>query len=205
MRIELYIAFILATTLLMLIPGPNVALIVANSVAHGSRYGLLTVAGTSSAMVIQLFLTGLGMSEMLGNLAHLFEWLRWVGVAYLIYLGAKQWLAPPVDLTKTQPQGKSVRTIYWRGFLVSLTNPKTLLFFGAFFPQFLVPNGTTMTGQILLLSATFLLLAIILDGAWAILAGQVRALLATRGRLRNRLSGGMLIGAALGLAVARKR
>src|ERR1700722_8629688 len=142
MHAELYFAFILATTVLILIPGPNVALIVANSIAYGYRYGLLTVAGTSSAMVIQLTLTGLGMSEMLGNVAHLFEWVRWIGVAYLAYLGIKQWLATPVDLTNTPPQAKSVRTIFLRGFLVSLTNPKTLLFFSAFFPQFLVANET---------------------------------------------------------------
>jgi threonine/homoserine/homoserine lactone efflux protein len=88
----------------------------------------------------------------------------------------------PVDLTKIRPQVKSIRAIYWRGFLVSLTNPKTLLFFGAFFPQFIVRRGTAIGGQIFLLSATFLVLAIVLDGAWAILAGHVRTLLATRGR-----------------------
>jgi homoserine/homoserine lactone efflux protein len=204
MHAELYIAFVIATTILMLIPGPNVALIVANSVAHGPRYGLLTVAGTSSAMVIQLALTGLGMSEVLGNLAHVFECVRWIGVIYLIYLGVKQWMAVPVDLSRVRPQRKSVRAIYLRGFLVSLTNPKTLLFFGAFFPQFLIPGGS-MGEQIVLLSVTFLLLAILLDGSWAILAGRLRTLLARRGRLRNRLSGGMLAGAGLGLALARRR
>jgi threonine/homoserine/homoserine lactone efflux protein len=202
---HLYFAFVLTTTILILIPGPNVALIVANSVAHGSRYGLLTVAGTSSAMVIQLVLTGLGLSELMGSLANVFDWLRWVGVAYLVYLGVRHWMAVPVDLTKTQPQVKSVRAIYLRGFLVSLTNPKTLFFFGAFFPQFLVPNQIAMGGQILLLSVTFLGLAIILDGAWAMLAGRLRYLLTRHGRLRNRLTGGLLVSASLGVAMARRR
>src|SRR3546814_14954485 len=75
---QLYVAFILATGILMLIPGPNVALIVANSVAYGTRYGLLTVAGTSSAMVVQLALTALGMAALLGTLAHWIEWIRWI-------------------------------------------------------------------------------------------------------------------------------
>jgi threonine/homoserine/homoserine lactone efflux protein len=202
---ELYIAFVLTTTILLLIPGPNVALIVANSVAHGSRYGLLTVAGTSSAMVFQLTLTALGMSAMLGNLANFFAWVRWAGVVYLVYLGVTHWLAMPVDPTQQQPQPKSARAIYWRGFFVSLTNPKTLLFFGAFFPQFLVAGATSSGVQILLLSATFLCLAIILDGTCAIAAARARSLLAARGRLRNRISGGMLVGAGLGLALARKR
>jgi len=73
-------AFMLATLVLLLIPGPNVALIVANSVAYGARYGLLTVAGTSAAMVVQLGLTGLGMAGLLGVAGSLFGWVRWLGV-----------------------------------------------------------------------------------------------------------------------------
>lgn len=205
MHINLYIAFVLATTILMLIPGPNVALIVANSVAHGSRYGLLTVAGTASAMVIQLTLADLGMSQMLGSLANIFGWVRWIGVIYLVYLGIAHWLAAPVDLMATKPQRRSVRAIYMRGLLVSLTNPKTLFFFGAFFPQFLTPSAGGLADQMILLSFTFLFLAIVLDSVWAILAGRVRGLLATHGALRNRITGGTLLGAGLGLALARKR
>ncbi len=201
--IELYLAFVLATSILILIPGPNVALIVANSVAYGTRYGLLTVAGTSSAMVIQLALTALGMTAVLGTLADWFEWIRWAGVVYLVYLGIRQWRSDPADLTRTRPQARSVQEIYARGVLVSLTNPKTLLFYGAFFPQFVVLNDR-VEAQIVLLSTTFLALAIALDGAWAILAGRARGFLARRGRLRNRLSGGLLIGAGVGLALARK-
>ncbi|MBV9516825.1 MAG: LysE family transporter, partial [Hyphomicrobiales bacterium] len=100
MSLELYLAFVAATAILILIPGPNVALIVANSVAHGSRFGLLTVAGTSSAVIIQLLLTVAGMTTFLSIMANWFEWLRWIGVAYLVYLGIRAWRAPPVDLTK---------------------------------------------------------------------------------------------------------
>ncbi|MBI1774491.1 MAG: LysE family translocator [Proteobacteria bacterium] len=201
--IELYLAFVLATSILMLIPGPNVALIIANSVAYGARYGFLTVAGTSSAMVVQLGLTALGMSAALGTLADWFEWIRWLGVLYLVYVGLQQWRAPATDLTQTRPQPKSFRAIYARGLLVSLTNPKTLLFYGAFFPQFVVVNDT-MAAQIVLLSATFLFLAVFWDFGWAALAGRVRHLLARSGRLRNRISGGLLIGAGIGLALARR-
>lgn len=201
---ELYLAFILATTILMLIPGPNVALIVANSVAYGTRFGVLTVAGTASAMAVQLCITILGMTAVLGTLAHWFEWIRWIGVLYLVYLGVAQWRAHPADLTQTRPQPRSAHAIYWRGFLVSLSNPKTLLFYGAFFPQF-VTVGADPEKQIALLAATFLLLAILLDGGWALLAGRARGFLAARGRLRNRLSGGLLIAAGVGLALARRR
>ncbi|HMK68742.1 MAG TPA: LysE family translocator [Stellaceae bacterium] len=201
---ELYLAFILATTILILIPGPNVALIVANSVAYGTRYGLLTVAGTSSAVAVLLGVTMLGMTAMLETLSHWFEWIRWVGVIYLLYLGISQWRAIAVDLTQTKPQERSAHTIFWRGFLVSLSNPKTLLFYGAFFPQF-VTVGPDVATQVGVLSATFLAIAILLDGAWALLAGRARGFLAVRGKLRNRLSGGLLMAAGVGLALAHRR
>lgn len=200
---QLYAAFVAATVALILIPGPNVALIVANSLAHGSRYGLTTVAGTSSAMVVQLALTALGMTTLLGALANGFAALRWIGVAYLVYLGIKAWRAPAVDLTKVRPEARSLRAIYLRGFLVSLTNPKTLLFYGAFLPQFVTP-GASLAGQLALLCATFLVVAIVLDGAWALLAAQFGTALAVNGRLRNRLTGALLLGAGVGLAFARK-
>src|ERR1700677_999916 len=152
MSLHLYAAFVVATMALILIPGPNVALIVANSVAYGSRYGLLTVAGTSSAMVIQLGLTILGMTTLLASLANWFEAIRWIGVGYLVYLGYKAWRAPDLDLTKARPEPRSLRAIYLRGFLVSLTNPRTLLFYGAFLPQFVTP-GAGLTGQLALLWA----------------------------------------------------
>ena len=203
MHISLYLGFVLASTILMLIPGPNVSLIVANSIAYCTRHGLLTVAGTSSAIVVQLAFATLGLTATLDMLAGWFEWIRWIGVAYLVYLGVRQWAAAPIDLTRTRPQPRSVRVIALRGFLISLTNPKTLLFYGAFFPQFLSPDAP-MVRQVMLLSLTFLLVAVTLDTGWALLAGRVRGVLAIRGRLRNRLSGGFLIGAGIGLALAHR-
>ena len=204
MDMQLYLAFVSATIVLALIPGPNVALIVANSIAYGARFGLLTVAGTSTAIVVQLALTGLGMSAVLGTLDAWFEWVRWVGAVYLLYLGVTQWRAVAIDLTTTAPQAKSARAIYGRGLLVALMNPKTLLFYGAFFPQFVTPNDA-LASQLILLSATCLLIAIVIDSGWALLAARARSLVAARGRLRNRLSGGLLIGAGVGLALARHR
>jgi homoserine/homoserine lactone efflux protein len=200
----LYLAFVLATSVLMLIPGPNVALIVANSVAFGTRFGLLTVAGTASAMVLQLALTAFGLAAALAGLGTLFEWLRWAGVAYLIVLGVRQWRAPSADLARAPAEPRSARGIFARGLLVSLTNPKTLLFYGAFFPQF-ITVGRPPGPQVALLAATFLTLALLIDGLWATLAGRARGLLGRRARLRNRLSGGFLIGAGLGLALAHRR
>lgn len=87
---------------------------------------------------------------------------------------------------------------------MSLTNPKTLLFYGAFFPQFVTPDEA-MAAQILVLSAVFLMLAVALDSLWAVAAGRARHMLAMHGRLRNRISGGLLIGAGIGIALARPK
>ncbi len=200
--LHLFAAFVAAVAVLMLIPGPNVALIVANSVAWGARTGLLTVAGTASAMVVQLAVTGLGMTAVLGTMGEWFGWVRWAGVAYLLYLGVMQWRAPAADLAATRPEPKSRRAIFLRALLVSLTNPKTLFFYGAFFPQFVSP-AHAIAPQIFLLAASFLAVALVIDSGWAMLAARARRVLARRGRLRNRLSGGMLIGAGLGLAALR--
>jgi threonine/homoserine/homoserine lactone efflux protein len=94
--------------------------------------------------------------------------------------------------------------MYVRALLVSMTNPKTLLFYGAFFPQFIAADRA-LAPQVVLLSVTFIVLAILVDGSWALAAGRARHLLASRGRLRNRISGGMLIGAGVVLAAARHK
>jgi threonine/homoserine/homoserine lactone efflux protein len=207
MPIDLYLAFVLACVVLIVIPGPNVALIVANSIAHGARFGLITVAGTSSAVVVHLALTVAGAAVVLNFLAASFEWLRWLGVAYLVWLGIAAWRAPIADLGRVGPQVRSAKLIWARGFLVGLTNPKTLLFYGAFLPQFITPHsatGPTASDQLLLLAATFLTVAVVLDSVWALLASRLRALLVAHVRLRNRVTGGLLVGAGLGLALARR-
>lgn len=199
---DLFAAYVTAVIILMLIPGPNVALIVANSLAHGVRYGLLTLAGTASAMVVQLGLTALGLAQVLGAMGSWFGAIRWIGVVYLFYLGIREWRAGPADLSKTAPQPKSPYAIALRGFVVSMTNPKTLFFYAAFFPQFL-DKTHDMGMQILILSVTFVLIAGVVDSGWALLASRAKGLLARRPRLRNRLTGGFLMGAGLGLAAAR--
>ncbi len=200
---SLMLFFIFSCVVLCLIPGPNVALIVSNSVAYGVRYGLITLAGTCAAMVPQLAMTTLGMTAVLTGLAAWFEWLRWAGVVYLIWLGISHWRAPVVDLTNGQSQPRSARGLMARAFVVSILNPKTLLFYSAFFPQF-VDASRPFAPQVALLSVVCLLVVLIVDSGWAFLAGRARGVLAVHGKIRNRLTGGMLVGAGVGLAVARR-
>jgi threonine/homoserine/homoserine lactone efflux protein len=201
MSLALLAAFVAATAALMLIPGPNVALIVANSLRYGARGGLITVAGTSAAMASQLAVASLGVTALLGELGQAFEVLRWLGVVYLVVLGARAWAAPADDLSRTQ--AVSPGKTFARGFFVSLTNPKTLAFYAAFLPQFLDP-GAALGRQMAILSFAFVATALVIDGGWAVLAGRARGVLGRFGRARNRLTGGVLIGAAVGLALTRR-
>jgi threonine/homoserine/homoserine lactone efflux protein len=205
MPLELYLAFIASTAVLILIPGPAVALIVANALAHGTRGALISVAGVSTAVVGQLIVVGFGMASAMALLAEWFEWLRWAGVAYLVYLGVRQWRAAPIALGDVAAPKVSRARLYWTGVIVNATNPKTLFFYAAFFPQFidpLLPHGP----QIAALCVTFLVVQTLLDGSYALLGGRLRPWLVSRARarLRNRVTGSLLIGAGLGLALARR-
>ena len=197
-------AFLLAVTALMLLPGPNVALIVSNSLAHGSRHGILTAIATSTASVVQLLFVSVGMASVVAQLGQWFVLFRWLGVAYLVVIGIQQWRAIPPPLAPGRAAQRSIRSIFAKAATVSVLNPKTLLFYAAFFPQFLAADRP-VAPQLAALAVIYLVLALVIDSCWALGAGQFRALLGARSRLFNRLSGGVLIGAGLGLALDRAR
>src|SRR5206468_6094301 len=139
---------------------------------------------------------------LIGQLGAWFDWIRWVGVGYLIFLGVQQWRAPPADLGAVRPQPRSVARIFGRAIAVSLTNPKTLLFYAAFFPQFVSPNAPAGP-QFAVLAGLYLNVPLAIDSVWALTAARLRGALRTRARLPNRASGAVLIGAGVGLALAR--
>ena len=167
--------------------------------SRGVRYGFVTVAGTGAAMVVQLTVTAFGLTSLLGAMGSALSALRWCGVAYLIALGIAAWRAPADDLPLVKPDGRSAWALVLRGFFVALTNPKTLFFYGAFFPQFLDRHAAPGP-QIAMLAATFLVLAVLIDGCWALLAGRLARLLIGHAKLRQRLTGGIFVVAGLGLA-----
>jgi len=205
MDLQLYLAFFLATFVFMIIPGPNVALIVANSMAHGMRSGIFTVLGTCSAMVVQLVLVGVGIAGAASVLGDWIGWLRWLGIFYLIYLGVKQWSAPAAaDGSGSVRFSSLAGSAYARGFLVSLINPQTLVFYAAFFPQFVKTDQPVMA-QMLVFGATFVWLALLVDGSWAVAVGLARFKMASSDAVRSRVSGALLIVVAVALALARTR
>lgn len=205
MTLDLYLAFVIAATILIAIPGPNVSFIVATSVAQGARSALMTVAGSSTAIALQLAALALGMTSLMAILADWFEWLRWAGVLYLLYLGVQHWRAATGAGRAAAPEAASGRRLFGRGFVINATNPKILAFYAAFFPQFIDPAAAAGP-QLAILGTTFLIIATLLDGGYAIAGGRLRGLLLhpRRVRLRNRITGSLLIGAGLGLAFVRR-
>ncbi len=205
MSLELYSAYLLATVLIVLVPGPTVTLIIANSLTHGTRAGLLNVAGTQVGLAIMIAVVGLGLSAAVETMGHWFEWLRLAGAAYLVWLGWKMIRAAGKGgdgIARTEaPRGG----FFLQGLIVALSNPKTLVFFGAFFPQFIDPTRPYGL-QIVVMGLTALLIAAISDSAFAVVGGRTGRTVSRAGvRLLSRISGGFLIGGGLWLAVTRSR
>jgi len=207
MSSELYLTFLLLSLGLIVIPGLNVMLIVANSVSHGRRSGLLTVMGTTSAMIIQLCIVIFGVASLLFILADWLHVLKWVGACYLVYLGIRKLVADRSCHQQPALVQHASLSAFWQGFLVSLANPKTLLFFAAYLPQFVNPDQPSLP-QLALLATTFVLMALVFDSLYALLAARFqRRLMARSARGRDHLSGWLLItaGVVLGMTESRNR
>jgi homoserine/homoserine lactone efflux protein len=203
MSLELYAAYLLACLVIIIVPGPTVTLIIANSLKHGTRAGLQNVAGTQAGLAIMIGIVGIGLSSVIAAMGHWFDWLRLAGAAYLIWLGWKMFRAAGSGEDGTAPARAPRGGFFLQGVLVALSNPKTLLFFGAFFPQFLDAGRDHVT-QIAIMGATAMLFAAISDSAYALLSSRAGRLLSRkRIRLLSKVSGGFLIGGGLWLASAR--
>lgn len=195
------LALVAATAVLIVIPGPNVALIVANSLQHGYRYGFVTVLGTTLGIGLQLLFVIGGFAVLIDMAATALTWVRWLGVAYLLYLGIRTWREPASDLSEIRAGTEN--GAFLRGFGLAVINPKTLLFNAAFLPQFL-GQSMQVTTQLVMLSGIFLITVGIGDSLWVAFAGSARKWFEKIGKLRNKIAGGFLAGAGVGLALARK-
>jgi len=204
MSLSSYLAFVAACAAIVAVPGPTVTVIIANSLRGGVACGMANVFGTQAGLAIMIVLVAFGLETLTTSLAFVFDWLRLVGAAYLIWLGYKL-LTSNGSLGDAQKAGpvKSIKSYFWQGFLVIWSNPKALLFFGAFIPQFINPDGNAIA-QTLLLGSTFMLVATILDTIYAIAAGQAGGWL-TRKNVRRveAASGTMLVGGGVWLGLSR--
>ena len=202
MNPQLFAAYLLITFVLVIAPGPIVTLVVTTGATRGVRPALATVVGTTLGNALLLTAIALGLSWVLANALILFDVMRWAGAAYLIYLGVQAWRSAA---KAANPLPVADHIHFARGLAVALTNPKTIVFFTAFLPQFVDPS-LPAGRQLAVMCIVSTLMAGTTDTAWAIVSGLGRAwfMRPSRAKLLARLSGTVLIGGGIWLSLARR-
>ena len=197
--------FLLAALILLLTPGPAVLYIVARSLDQGRLAGFVSVLSIEVGNFVHVLAATLGLSAILVSSALAFSIVKYLGAAYLIYLGVRRLLARETAHQPTDFQRQSLRRIFRQGVLVAILNPKTALFFFAFLPQFVDSSKSSFTLQLLTLGCLFVLMAIVTDSLYALLAGTVgQWLKGTRSfmRVERYLVGTVYIGLGVMAALA---
>jgi threonine/homoserine/homoserine lactone efflux protein len=203
MSLHVYFAFVAACIALALLPGPIVTLVIANGLRHGTRAALTNIAGVQAGLAIVIGIVAIGLTSLMATMGYWFDWVRFAGAAYLVWLGIRLIRSPvaAVEAEAPPPRGG----FFLQGFLVALSNPKVLVFFGAFIPQFMDMTKDHVS-QVALLGVTFMATAAMTDAIYALLAGRARVFFsARRTRLLSRVSGGFRIGGGIWLALTRAR
>src|SRR5215470_18173142 len=205
MSLQVYLAFIAACSALALLPGPIVTLLIANGLRHGTRAALTNILGVQTGMVIVIGILAIGLTSLMATMGYWFDWVRFAGASYLVWLGYKLIRNPIEGVKAEEPPPPPRGGFFLQGFLVALSNPKLLVFSGAFIPQFMDMNQPHLP-QVALLGITFMVTAAMTDAIYALLAGRARLFFsARRTRLVSRISGGFMIGGGFWLALTRAR
>jgi threonine/homoserine/homoserine lactone efflux protein len=194
--------FLVAAFVLLITPGPAVTYIVARSLSQGRTAGLVSSLGIGLGGLLHVTAAALGLSAIIASSALAFSVLKYAGAAYLIWLGMQRLFGGSDEVTDPAPVRESLRRIFWQGAVVNALNPKAALFFLAFLPQFVNPQGS-LVPQVLFLGMTFVTMAIVTDSAWALIASTAAVWL--KGRTGLARSGRYLAGSTyitLGLATA---
>ncbi|WP_449061069.1 LysE family translocator [Planomonospora algeriensis] len=191
--------FSAASLALVLVPGPNHLYIVARGVAQGRAAGMASAFGVEVGTLVHIAAAAAGLSYVIARSATLFNAVKWAGVVYLIYLGVRALTSrPEAEVREAAPQ--PLRSIFLEGVVVNVLNPKVILFFLAFLPQFVDPAAGAVPLQIAVLGGTLLLLGLLSDMVYAAGAGALGRRLRSRARLLGRVSGVVYLG--LGVATA---
>lgn len=199
MSLEIWIPFVFATTLILIIPGPTIILVISQAVTHGRKSVVPLVAGVLFGDFTAMTLSLLGLGAIMSASAALFTLFKWVGALYLIYLGIKIWRSDIKDSSIPDRKANiSTRLLFKSSYIVTALNPKGIAFFVAFLPQFIEPCKPVLN-QLLLLGGTFLSLAIINAALYALFASQMRETMHNKKVLKwfNRGGGSALIGAGV--------
>lgn len=206
MELSVWISYFIATIILSLTPGPGVFSSVSSGLHHGFRLGLWNGVGMQAANMILVGIVSLGLGAILLASETLFALVKWLGAAYLIYLGVATWRAPARGFQDNpHDEAQTARDVFLRGFFVNLTNPKGIIFFAAILPQFIDVARPQMPQYAILAATTF---AVDLVAMWGYTALAARVLRVMRdpGRLRwvNRGLGGAFVAAGVALASFRR-
>ncbi len=204
MDVNVFIAFCIATAIMIALPGPSVAVTVAHSISFGWKNALYTVLGATVAIAIQLLIAAIGLASLLHIAAEVFAWIRWAGAGYLVYLGVRQWQSANKAIDFNAPPASKMN-LFVQGLAVTVLNPKCLVFIAAFLPQF-IDAARPVGVQLAIIIPTFLLITFSVASIWAIAAGSARtALINSNVSIpMMRGAGGLMILAGLGMALARR-
>ena len=197
--------FSAATVIFLLSPGPAVIYIVARSVDQGRLAGVVSMLGINSATLLHTTAAAFGLSALLVNSALAFNIVKYLGAAYIVFLGIQQLRGNGAQAIREQRKRASLSHLFVQGFVVNLLNPKVALFFLAFLPQFADPARGSVTHQIILLGLLYVVLAVSVDSGYAVLAGSLGELLRSNRtflRVQRYVAGTTLIGLGLATAVS---
>lgn len=200
--------FMTATFILLITPGPAVLFIIARSLEQGRGAGIVSAVGVGAGSIIHVIVAAAGLSMLLVQSAIAFSVVKYLGAAYLIYLGIRTLLSKTTATVAAEFKPTPLRRIFGQGFVVQLFNPKTALFFLAFLPQFVDPNGGHVTSQIVFLGAIFVGMAILSDSVYAVVAGSVRGWLAGNQRwadFQKKFAGTVYIGLGVTTALSGRK
>lgn len=203
-EISSLLAFITAAFFIAIVPGPTVTVIIASALSRGTLAGLAIIAGTQIGLTTMILVVALGLEAVMSVMGWAFDIIKLIGAAYLVWLGIGM-LRSRGDIDQMEAERhRTLRGYVLQGFFVIWANPKALLFFGAFLPQFVVDSGSALP-QIVLLGGLFMLVTTLSDSVYAVLAGRARHwITAARVKLVSRVSGAMLIGGGIWLALQRR-
>ena len=188
-----FAVFVPAALVLLAIPGPAVLYIVATSVEGGRRNGLLSVAGVHVGSAVHVAAAVVGLSALIVSSAIAFSGVKYVGAAYLVYVGIRKLLGKDESVETVERPPRSARRVFGQGVVVNVLNPKTALFFLAFMPQFVDPDRPVWI-QTAVLGLCWIGLGLLSDGAYALLGGTIGGFIRRRRRAVRYASGGIYIG-----------
>ena len=199
--------FVGAALLLLVVPGPSVLYIVTQSVSHGRRAGIASVAGITTGTLVHIAAATVGLSALLASSALAFDVVKYLGAAYLIAVGIRRLAGLEREREPHVRRTRDFGRLYRQGIVVNVLNPKTALFFLAFLPQFVDPDRGSATVQIAVLGTLFALIALVSDASYALLADALAGRMRRTGggaRIRRYVTGGIFIALGVSAAAARR-